>query len=235
MTAWCWSNLWTKVRLERMGHIELKAPVSHTFGISKESQADGLHSLIWSPTCRRSHLFCGLWWLILKDTPLEHVSYHDWAWVPWAPPWVSVQAHFVVRWGQKRFKTLLKQVDLKQKLRLSKKNWKQLLGKTDQGCSSFGCSDAFYSLAITRAGWFYYPTGYSTRSASNGPVGCCSPGLSGPWTTSTAALSTGTTVFLVCWTQCPGIIVQNEKRMLPRSGGCFDWQWSSWSSNHRTR
>ena len=80
-----------------------------------------------------------------------------------------------------------------------------------------------------------HPASHSARSTSNVAVGrwpLCSSDLM----TFTAALSTGTTgLARLLELNAPGIIVQNEKRMLQEAVDALIDNRSSWSSDHRTR
>ncbi len=134
-------NTMRRVRRERMGHIELKAPVSHIW----PSKASPLVRTLWSePSLTLEEVIYFAAYVVIdpKDTP--------WA----TPSWQNVntvnacvntdQVPFVAKIGCRSDQDLLKQkVDLEAEV-LCEEKLKTATGqKRCEGCSSFGCLGCF--------------------------------------------------------------------------------------------
>ena len=133
-----------KVRRERMGHIELKAPVSHIWYFKGIPSRMGL-TLDMSPRALEEVIYFAAYVVIdPKDTPLEHKSimtereYRE-RLREYGP------GSFVAKMGAEAIQDLLKQVDLEAEIALLKEELKTATGqKRVKAVRRLDVLDAFY-------------------------------------------------------------------------------------------
>ncbi len=222
----------TKVRRERMGHIELKAPVSHIWYF-KGFQTVWATAIMKGLVPRGSYLLCGLCGDWSQGYTTWAQVYHDRARIPWALAWSMVMDHSLPKWVPKLSRPLETSRSWKEIAELKKK-LKTTTGQKRVIIRRFGLmfTDAFYKsgnkpewmilniLPVTTTGlrpmfavgwWPFYH-----------------PNLERPY-----RRVINVTVF---WNRCLSwmhlVSSLREKWgsvCFKRSGWRFDWQWSSWS------